>query len=315
MSRRDAQSASPRCLAGGRTSVAWLLLAFAFVSACTTVAVPVEHTRLYAESTAKTRDAGGLVLDRISPIVAGVADSSAVEECGPDPGTSIPRCFNQNLVAASTVGSSDPPAVAASRLALDLVAAYAAVLADLAEGRSGPELQAEIGTAADSAGALVAVTSGGVPASTAVQALSPQVQTLSGRLEAARAGQIVRQAIVADRDTIKALLKALEAETPRIYEIYSTKRKLDLLAAARAKDRVAADAIINDIKAFHTALDAYVRLLRASAAALDILARDVQQAAPSSPQAAQASLRQAIDARVEAQVLWNTVRQADSNRR
>jgi hypothetical protein len=285
----------------------------AFLSACSTVP-PVEQARLYAETTAKTRDAGGLILDRIAPIVAGGADGST-EDCGPDPATGIPRCFNQNLVSASGSGASDPPAVAASRLALDLVAAYAAVLADLAQGKSVPELQAEIGVAADIASALLAVTGVGAPGAAAVQVVKPQLQGLAGQLEAARAGQIVRQALVSDRDTIKALLKALEDETPKIYDIYSTKRKLDLLAALRARDKAAADAVIADIKAFHAALDAYVRLLRASAAALDVLARDAQQTTPPNPQAVQAALKQAIDARAEAQVLWNTIRQLDPGRR
>src|SRR5262249_52742360 len=127
--------------------------------------------------------------------------------------------------------------------------------------------------------------------------------------------QVVRQTLIADRETIKALLKALEDETPRIYEIYRLKRELDLLAAARVRDRAAVDAVLADIKNFYAALDAYVRLLRASSAALDVLARDAQQTVPPNPQAVQAALRQAIDARAEAQMLWNTVRQLDTARR
>src|SRR5262245_10582851 len=103
MSRRDA-------------SPVWLVLALAVLAACTT-APPIEQARFYAETTAKTRDAGDLILDRISPIVAGATDGSTPQDCGPDPGTGIPRCFNQNLVAAGAGGSSDPPAVAANRLA------------------------------------------------------------------------------------------------------------------------------------------------------------------------------------------------------
>jgi hypothetical protein len=284
------------------------------LSACTAAPVP-EQARLYAETTAKTRDAGGLILDRIAPIMAGGTDGNSAEDCGPDPATGIPRCFNQNLVAAAAGGSADPPSVAVSRLALDLVAAYAGVLADLAEGKSAPQLQAQVGVAADIASALLGVTGVGAPGAVAVQALKPQLEGLAGQLAAARAGQIVRQALIADRETIKALLKALEDETPKIYDIYSTKRKLDLLAALRARDKAAADAVISDIKAFHAALEAYVRLLRASASALDVLARDAQQTVPPNPQAVQAGLNQAIDARAEAQVLWNTVRQLDPSRR
>jgi hypothetical protein len=198
---------------------------------------------------------------------------------------------------------------------LDLVAAYAVVLADLAEGKSVPQLQAQIGVAADIASALLGLTGVGAPGALAVQALKPQLQGLAGQLAAARSGQIVRQALISDRETIKALLKALEDETPKIYDIYSTKRKLDLLAALRARDKAAADAVISDIKAFYAALEAYVRLLRASAAALDVLARDAQQTVPPNPQAVQAALYQAIDARAEAQVLWNTIRQLDPGRR
>jgi hypothetical protein len=290
-----------------------MLLALAILSACTAAPVP-EQARLYAETTAKTRDAGGLILDRIAPIVAVGADAGA-EDCGPDPATGIPRCFNQNLVATTAGGSTDSPAVAVNRLALNLVAAYAAVLADLAEGKSVPQLQAQIGVAADIASALLGVSGVGAPGAGAVQLLKPRLQGLAGQLEAARTGQIVRQALIADRDTIKALLKALEDETPKIYDIYSTKRKLDLLAALRARDKAAADAVVSDIKAFYAALDAYVRLLRASAAALDVLARDAQQTVPPNPQAVQAALTQAIDARAEAQVLWNTIRQLDPSKR
>ena len=276
--------------------------------------VPPEQVRLYAETAAKTRDAGGVILDRIAPIIANPGQDGQAD-CGPDPNTGIPRCFDQRLVTASVGPRSEPPAVAINRLALDLMAAYAAVLADLAEGKSAADVRAGVGVAADVAGALLTVTGAAAPVGIAVAALRPKLQDLAGQLEAARVGQIVRQTLIADREIIKALLKALEDETPRIYDIYRLKRELDLLAAARVKDRAAADAVLADIKNFYAALEAYVRLLRASSAALDVLARDAQQTVPPNSQAVQASLKQAIDARAESQMLWNTVRQLEPARR
>jgi hypothetical protein len=295
-----------------RASAVWTVLALSFLAACNPP--PVEQARLYADTTSKTRDAGGLILDRISPIIAGATDGSA-QDCGPDAATGIPRCFDQHLVAGSSGTKSDPPEVAIHRLALDLTAAYAELLAVVAEGRSTAEVQTQAGVAADIASTLLGITGVGAPAAVAIAALKPQLQALAGQLEAARAGQIVRQAVTSDKETIKALLKALEDETPKIYQIYLKKRQLDLLAAARARDRAAVDAVTTDLKAFHAALDAYVRLLRASAAALDVLAREVQQPTRASPQAVQTALKQAIEARAEAQVLWNTIRQLDPSRR
>jgi hypothetical protein len=306
-----------------RPQAAWTLapflitLALLFVSGC--ASPPVEHVRLYADTAAQARSAGNLVLDRIAPIVAaGPAGSSApaegAQDCGPD-AAGMPRCFDQRLVAGGGTARADPPSVAVHRLALDLVMAYAVLLSDLAEGKSAAEIQAQVGVAADVAGSLLALTGVGAPVAAALPLLKPQLQALAGRLEAARAGQILRQALVADRETIKVLLRALEEETPRIYEIYRTKRQLDLLAAARARDRAAVDAVVEDTRRFHAALEAYVRLLRATAAALDTLARAASEAARPSPQAVQAALRQAIDARAEAQALWNTVRQLDGTRR
>jgi len=194
------------------------------------------------------------------------------------------------------------------------VAAYARILSDLAEGKSTADVQASIGVAATLAGSLVTLTGVGAPAGAAVTLLAPQIQVLAGRLEAQRAGQVIRQSLIADRETIQAVLKALEDSTPSMYEIYKTKRQIDRVTALETRDRAAANAAIDDIKRFHTALEAYVRLLRTTSATLDTLARDAQQAARPSLQSAQVALKQAIDARAEAQVLLNTVRQLDGPR-
>jgi hypothetical protein len=278
--------------------------------------VPAEHVRLYAETTSQTRAAGGIVLDQIAPIVGATAAGTDTQDCGPDPTTRIPRCFNLQLVAgAGPAGRADPPSVAVHRVALDLVAAYAQILADLAEGRSAAEVQRQIGLAADIAGSLVTLTGVGAPVGAAIPVLLPQIQALATRLETARAGAVIRQSLIADRDTIKAVLKGLENETPGIYEVFKAKSKLDLLAAARNRDQAAVEAVVDRAGRFHAALDAYVRLLRTASAAIDTLAREAQQAGRPSAESVQAALKQAIEARAEALALFNTVRQLEGTRR
>jgi hypothetical protein len=289
-----------------------LLLLLTLAPACTPV--PVEHVQLYADTAAQTRAAGGMVLDRVAPIVAAQGTGQPAGDCAADAQSGIPRCLDLRQITGNGASRSDPPSVAVQRTALDLVAAYARIMADLAEGKSSADLQAKIGVAATAAGALVALTGVGAPIGAALPLLAPQVQALAGRLEAQRAGQVVRQSLIADRETIQAVLKALEDSTPDMYEIYKAKRQLDRLAALEARDRPAANAAVEDIKRFHAALEAYVRLLRTTSSALDTLARDAQQASRPSLQGVQTTLKQAIDARAEAQVLLNTVRQLESTR-
>lgn len=275
---------------------------------------PAAQMQLYADTAQQTRTAGGMVLDRIAPIIAQQGSAQPERDCGPDERSGIPRCFDLLQVSAGdgASGRADPPAVAIHRTALDLVAAYARILADLAEGKSAADIQTNIGAAVAIAGTLATLatlTGVAAPVGVALAALTPQIQALAGRLEAARAGQLVRQSIIADKETIQAVLKALEDGTPAMYDIYKNKRQLDRKAALEAFDRNAANAAVEDIKRFHAALEAYVRLLRATSAALDTLARDAQQPVQLNAQSAQAALKQAIDARAEALVLLNTVHQ------
>lgn len=271
----------------------------------------VEPVQLYADTAKQTRDAGGVILDRVAPIVAAQDGAPAAGNCGPDPQSGIPRCLDLGKIAAVGPRRADPPPVAVQRTALDLVAAYARILADLAEGKSAAELQTQVGATAAIAGTLVTLTGVGAPIGVAVAALAPQIQALAGRLEAARAGQLVRQSIAADKDTLQAVLRALEDTTPSMYELYKAKRQLDRLSALEARDRAAANAAVEDIKNFHAALGAYVLLLRQTSATLDTLASEAQQPVKLTPQTVQAALRKAIDARAEAQVLLNTVRQLE----
>jgi hypothetical protein len=292
-------------------AIAASILAFLLLAGACAPPPPVAQVQLYADTAQQTRTAGGMVLDRIAPIVALQGSTQPEKDCGPDERSGIPRCLDLLQVSAGdgASGRADPPAVAIHRTALDLVAAYARILADLAEGKSAADIQTNIGAAAAIAGTLATLTGVAAPVGVALAALTPQIQALAGRLEAARAGQLVRQSIIADRETIQAVLKALEDGTPAMYDIYKNKRQLDRKAALEAFDRNAANAAVEDIKRFHAALEAYVRLLRATSAALDTLARDAQQPVQLNAQSAQAALKQAIDARAEALVLLNTVRQ------
>jgi hypothetical protein len=291
-------------------TAAFILAALLLAGACAPPP-PAAQMQLYADTAQQTRTAGGMVLDRIAPIIAQQGSAQPERDCGPDERSGIPRCFDLLQVSAGdgASGRADPPAVAIHRTALDLVAAYARILADLAEGKSAADIQTNIGAAAAIAGTLATLTGVAAPVGVALAALTPQIQALAGRLEAARAGQLVRQSIIADKETIQAVLKALEDGTPAMYDIYRNKRQLDRKAALEAFDRNAANAAVEDIKRFHAALEAYVRLLRATSAALDTLARDAQQPVQLNAQSAQAALKQAVDARAEALVLLNTVRQ------
>jgi hypothetical protein len=294
----------------GRLSVS---IVFLFLSLAACVPVPIEHIKLYADTAAQTRTAGNALLDRISPIVAATKEAPSTKNCGPNPQTGIPRCFDQTLVVGEVSGRLDPPSVAVDRLALELVAVYAAILADLAEGKSADEVRARVEDVANVAialaGPLAAATGVGLPVAAGLQVLAPQVKELARKLEAVRAGQIVRQSLIADRTTIKAILAALEDETPTLYRIYMDKRSRDRNDALLAENRVAANEIADDIKQFHAALAAYVRLLRAVAKSLDTLARDAEQSTRPSAQAVQTAVKQAIDARAEAQSLLNAIGQ------
>ena len=285
-----------------------MVLAVLLATACTPP--PSGHVRLYADTAQQARTAGGVVLDRLAPIVATHDSAQPLSpDCGPEGQSGIPRCLDLRGITGNGASRFDPPSVAVQRTALDLVAAYAGILADLAQGKSTAELRAGIGMAATLTGSLIALTGVGAPVGAALAVLTPQLQALAGRLETQRAGHVVSQSLIADREIIQAVLRALEDLTPQMYDIYKAKRQLGRLAALEAHDRGAANAAVDDIKRFHAALEAYVRLLRATSATLDTLAKDAQQSARPSPQAVQAALQQATDARAQAQLLLNTVRQ------
>ena len=237
-----------------------MLLGVLLAAACAQPA-PVEHVQLYADAAAQTKTAGNLLLDRISPIIASQDTAQSAARLRTGRPSRVSRDASTCAITGNGAGRSDPPSIATQRTALDLVAAYARILADLAEGKSTANLQAKIGTAATTAGVLATLPGVGAPMGASVPLLVPQVQALAGRLEAQRAGQVVRQSLIADRETIQAVLKALEETRPPCTRstrpsVSSTGWPRSLRATGRQPMPLSTN------QAVHAALEAYVQLLR-----------------------------------------------------
>jgi hypothetical protein len=223
----------------------------------------------FATAAREVRAGGQLVYDRVAPFIA------------PEPAGRAPGCAYAELGVPCTFAPSPteagggPPELVVRRSLLDLATAYAVLLAEAAEGASPARLQAK----SQEMIALASATLGAVALVTPAAPFAPVISALPAlieRFEQARAAVALRNAILADRPTIQAVLRALERDTGDLYTIYAAGRyeefnRGQLQVTTREAILVRRQAARQDIEQFSAALSAYARALRAMSAALDQL--------------------------------------------
>jgi hypothetical protein len=293
------------------SSIAWgrFLAALLFVGLAGCTAVPGQELTTYREAFLEARNAGDLLYDEISAIIALNAGGGGTDECGPNE-VGHPKCFDPRTVDRGGRKNEDA-SIRARRLSLELVGEYNLALIDLAEGKSATDLGTRIGEIGGLANDLLlvaGVSSGGLPALLAPAAVS-SLKGLVTRLERLRANAAVRQSILDERETVEALIDELIADTPRMYKIYQAHQIGVWFAVARSKGKESPDAKaeFDRIPAYHEALAAYVRILERTREAQGRLIETTASGGRSVADL-RAFIAEAIEIKNSAGAFWNQIR-------
>lgn len=291
--------------------VAWVAAAFLFgLALIGCAAIPTAELRDYAAAFQESRAAGYILLDKISPIIAKRQQGTKQAAACPKDRTGTPRCFNPKLVGPSG-RPPEPTVIIVRRAALDLVAVYNSVLVDLAEGKSEAEVQSRVGEVVDFASEMIGLIGvGGAGLPVLVGTLRGPLLALIGRIEQQRAVLATRQAVLEGRETVKAILSALAAETPTYYELYRAQRLQDIVPLRTSGNQAGQQAILDDINAYYASLTSYVLILQKTSKALDTLAAAVERGGQPTPENIREVIKEAIELRQEAKTFWETVRKA-----
>lgn len=286
------------------------LVAFVFFSALALfgcASFPAEDLKTYAAAFQETRAAGYILLDKVSPIVAEAERlrGTSTDSCILDR-SRTPRCFDPRQVRAGG-GRAEPKSITIRRVALDLIAGYNSVLVDLAEGKSEAAVRSQVGDLADLAGDFVSLFGIGGALPALIPVLKPQVIKFAELFEHARITAVARSSIVENQDVIKSLIGALEHDTVNLYSFYRLQRLREWNQVID-NDRQAAQAIIEDINAFHVSLFAYVALLRKTSTALDTLVAAAIAGQAPTTQNLREVIKEATEIRGEAKTFWDTIR-------
>ncbi len=244
-----------------------LLSVFLLAGGCT--AIPTEDLRNYDQAFQQAKLAGDLVLDKVAPIIAKRQGTGA--GC-PVTTTGYHSCFDA-LGILSDGRSNDPRSILIRRAALQTIADYNTVLVAVADGRFRFGSTAQINDLLASAQTLVQLTSVAVPgvpslfsgaAMSALSGLINQLQTIRSAVE-------LRRALIAGAPTIQKMLVALASDTPTLYDIYLTAKKIEITAAAvKGLHDLQAKAVA-EVNAYYNSLQQYVTVLNATSTALNTL--------------------------------------------
>ncbi len=277
-----------------------------WLNAC--ASFPAEEFRRYSEAFQEARAAGDILLDKISPIVTKVASKgkrSPRNNCGLTR-AGYPRCFDPTA-ALTGRDTREDVSIRTRRLALRAIATYNSILLDMAEGKSVEAVQTRVNELSDFTGALVSLAGVAGPLPALLGPATELVRDFASRLERARAGELVRLAILEGRPTIKSILAQLSKDTPKMYEIYRLQKFKELARAKAQQNRDEEAAVLEDMNSYHDSLGAYVVLLDKTSDAVDTLAAAAEQRATSIADLTQV-VRDAAELRARSQDFWEKVR-------
>jgi hypothetical protein len=270
------------------------------------ITLPAPEIQNFDDAFQETRRAGAVLLDKVSPIIADVlAGTPAQPECARVQ-MRVMACFDPRL--AVTDYPAEPLPIAVRRLALDLVEAYSRLLTGYASGQPVAQAQGRVDAVIALGSTLLSFTGAGAGLGPIVENVRQPLQALIARLAQARSRIEARELIISQRDVIKGLLRELEADTPVLYQIYRS-AGLARWADLRLTNPSAAEQVLADINAYHRSLALYVRLLRKTADAFDVLAAAAEQPIALNANSLRLVMEEAIAMRNEATAFWDAIRQ------
>jgi len=279
----------------------WLAILL-LVASCTSV--PREDLDAYDKAFTQAKLAGDLVLDKVAPIIARREEGGVNAGC-PITSGGYRTCFDA-LGILSDGRSNDPRSILVRRAALQTIADYNAVLLAIADGRFTVGNRAQFDNLVASGKMLVQLASIAVPgvpslfSDTAIGALG----VLFDRLQSARSALEVRRAVVDGAPIVQDMLAALAADTPTLYDIYLTAKKIEITAAAVKGLPDMQRRATAEINAYYDSLQQYVTILNATSEALDTLKAVAIKGGQVSPANIREIIGQAASIQTQADAFW-----------
>jgi len=227
------------------------------------------------------------------------------QKCSPS--QSSPACFDPAFYLPDP-GITDPD-IEVRVLALQTVAAYNDILVALNSGQTGAALNRRIqqyGTLSSNLFAATSISTGGLTSILAAPVLAA-IGGFSDELETARARFTVRQSVLDQSGTIKALIDALIADTSEVYQLYRAGQLNFARTRPGGPSGAKGAAEFAKIKAMHESLGAYVVLLVNSSKSLDILT-DAIRTENTDSTTLQAAIDQTLELKLAARSLRDTVK-------
>lgn len=297
----------------------FLFLAVAAMLATACVQVPRQDLNAYASAYAQAEAAGDQLLDvfapyfpeDLTPAGAVAPDPDACLDFSIDAASGVRTCYDPVLaLGAQAERSREPVFGQVRRAALRIIGDYNRMLVGLASGETADDVAARIDRGTGFAQSLASFDPTGQTAQ--VTTLLGLVKPLAVKLESYRASNAAARSVAEAQPDVSALIRAMIEDTRVLYGLYGGKRirEYGILLTEReiagidedqaALARIDADlaAITAEAAAVEAALNAYVRLLDQSDAALVSLASNIGRL-QSDPAAATAEfIRVATEARM-----------------
>lgn len=243
------------------------IFVFSFLKILTVVVLascsplPQKQIDTFVETTAEAGEAGRQVYIALDQSVASAQSTPAgASRCQLRNGNA--SCFDPDLYLPAPARAISPD-IEVRLLALDAINAYSAALLAIASGATQSQVNARIDQLALVTGKAATLLGGSV-ATTAASILGPPTVTafkeLATTIESVRGTAAARSTIVAEQDTVDALIDALIEDTSKAFDLYSTAQGK---IASRVGSPLKPEFVEEQAKigTYHLALQKYVALL------------------------------------------------------
>jgi hypothetical protein len=169
-------------------------------------------------------------------------------------------------------------------------------------------MQTRLGEVVQFASTILTLSGVGSGLPALIPPVTASLQKFTDGIRTSRAGSLTRQEILANRDTVKGLLRQLRDDAPKLYEIYRLKRLDDRREALATKNEALAGGVSRDLRQFHASLALYVALIDKTVDAVDALAAAAEAPTSGKPPGITSLFREAMELRRDANTLWDSVR-------
>jgi len=216
-----------------------------WVAGC--VVLPAQELTTFSDSLNGAKTAGDLILDEVAHAFPDSERSDKqLKSCAANKYGYRP-CFRVDLALGSdSARASEPVDIKVRRLALEVIAAYAQMLADVAEGRSVKIVTARIDQLAELTTAVIGL----VPQATYLAGDLPiaAIKGIVTKLETARSQSVAARSIVVVEKDIRSLIQLMINDTPALYALYVAQFRGSVKDTAVALARARVDGNADEVK-------------------------------------------------------------------